>query len=355
MTDEARGLLIRKGNLGEGEEGSTILIGFLDLLSSIDNLNVSWYQRAAGFSQQKIRQLANDLRAGDQMPPIVLGMRGDQFDVLDDGTIKLRDPVYIIDGLQRWFAALSVREQKPGLRLAVMVYLNTAEEIEIALFRKLNTKRTGVSPSIHIRNEKNRSRVAATLCGLSTNQPDFALFERIAWDQRFDPDRDLLSGATLFLVLTQLHVHILRVEQAFRITELLTLVDTRIDHLGLQKGRENLIHFFDVVDELWGIRAVSHRHGTPHLKQGWLLTLAKLFSDFTEFWDKTDKTLFVSAALKRDLERLDPKDDEFVRLATGTKTARELLYQLFVQRLNKGRTNKLIDRYMKKSLNEAAE
>jgi hypothetical protein len=339
-----RGLLIRKGNLGDDEEGSTILIGFLDLVSSINNLTPSWYQRAAGFSPQKIRQLSTDFLAGDQMPPIVLGMRGENFDVLEDGTIRLLDPTYVVDGLQRWYAALAVMEQRPALRLAVMVYLNTTEESEIALFRKLNTKRTGVSPSIHIRNEKNHSRVAATLYGMSANQPDFALFERVAWDQRFY-EKDLVSGATLLLVLTQLHVHILRVQPSNRVIELLPLIDKNIDHVGLQKSRENLIHFFDVLDELWCIRNILLRNrGTYHLKQGWLITLAKLFSDFTEFWDASDKTLFVSAALKRDLARLDPKDEECVRLAAGTKSARELLYQLFVQNLNKGRVNKLIDR-----------
>ena len=66
-----------------------------------------------------------------------------------------------------------------------------------------------------------------------------------------------------------------------KVLELLSAMDTQIDLIGLQQARENLIHFFDVIDEVWGLRNATKKTGLIYLKQGWLTTLAHLFSDYT--------------------------------------------------------------------------
>jgi hypothetical protein len=347
------GLIVRPANLDSDQEGRTVLLGFLDLVSSIETLKHDWYQRRAGFSQVKIRQMVRDMVAGASVPPITLGMRGDKFDVHNDSTVILNDPVYIIDGLQRWSAAMLAMEQGAKVRLAVHLYFNTEETFEIALFRELNTKRTGMAPSIHIRNEKSVSRIAGTLYGMSINEPKFALLNRVCWDQRSEPEQHLINGMCLLVTTAALHHHHFRCSGLTGVFHLLNLIDERVDLVGLQRTRENLVHFFDTVDTLWGIRSL--RKAETHLKSGWLITLARMFSDLTEFWKEDDKTLFVPAQLLRDLKRLDPKDDEMARLAGGSKSAQEVLYQMFLARLNKGKVNKLIDRYVKESIREAAE
>lgn len=348
-------LIIRPGNLATGEGDRPILLGFLDLNSSIDSLKHDWYQRRAGFSPVKIRKLVKDMAAGDQMPPVVIGMRGDNFSVDAEETVTLNDQTVIIDGLQRWTAALLAAEEGASIRLGAQVYFNTTEEFEIQLFRKLNSSQTGVAASVLIRNEKHLSRVAGSLFGMSGNQPDFALLNRICWEQRFEPEHHLLTGMTLLHCLITLHTHILRINGYSKALNLLAGADAKIDLVGLQLARENLVRFFDVVDETWGIRGIGVKRGQTHLTQGWLLTCARLFSDFNEFWKDDDKTFFVSAPLMRELKRLDARDEELARLAGGNKNSRLLLYQHFVNRLNKGKVNKMIDRYTKESMREAAE
>jgi hypothetical protein len=350
------GLIIKPANLDGDDGGRAILVGFLDLQSSIDNLKHEWYQRRAGFSAVKIRNMVRDLVAGDRMPAIVLGMRGEAFDAREDGSVILHDPTYIIDGLQRWTAAVIAAEEGAEARLAVQLYFKTDEEFEIALFRKLNSSHTSIAPSILIRNERQQSRIAATLFGLSNNDPHFALLNRVCWDQRQEPEVHLINGATLLNTLMALHTHVLHVQHATKVLNILSALDSKIDLVGLQQARDNLIHFFDVIDEIWGIRNATTKSGLIYLRQGWLTTFAKLFSDFTEFWKDVDnKELFVPASLRRDLKRIDPRDAELVRLSGGNSTARELLYQMFVQRLNKGKVNRLIDRYQKQAIKEAAE
>jgi len=129
------GLIIRPANLdSDAETGQPILLGFLDLPSSIDNLKHDWYQRKAGFSPVKIRNMVRDMKAGDRMPTLVLGMRGDNFTADADGSVTLNDPVFVIDGLQRWMAAVVAAEDGCVVRLSIQVFFNTTEEFEIALF-----------------------------------------------------------------------------------------------------------------------------------------------------------------------------------------------------------------------------
>ena len=120
----------------------------------------------------------------------------------------------------------------------------------------------------------------------------------------------------------------------------LAYADAQVDSVGLMRARQNLEHFFDVIDEAWGVRNFVGSKPPVHLRWGWLDTLAKIFSDHVDFWRDSDVELRIAASFIKDLRgKVFPSELEG---QLGSKTERDVLYQVIVQRLNKGRiTNRL--------------
>jgi hypothetical protein len=336
------------GDLDEDEQGEVIIRGYITK-ESIVLMHTGPYQRSANFSPSKTRKLVKAIEAGKirRFPDVILGMRGHRWDSVNRG-IALRDPVYLIDGVQRTFAWKLASDDHPDKTwgLGVKVYINTTQDIEAAMFRDLNTGHTAMAPSVILRNEKEHSRVAGMLFGLS-HQEDFALRNRVAWDQSYNRsvNGDLLRGAVMLHILRALHSHKLQgVGRGSRggsgILDVLRSTDSQIDSIGLMKARENLVTFFDVVDQAWGIR--NYTTGMPaHMHWGWLNTLARIFSDHTEFW-RDDGTFRVPSTLLSNLKtKVDPADEALATQARGNKSAREVLYTILVKRINRqGLTNR---------------
>jgi hypothetical protein len=140
------------------------------------------------------------------------------------------------------------------------------------------------------------------------------------------------------------------------VLERLAMVEQKIDIIGLQRGRENIIAFFKMFDEVWGIPCGLQKKNAPHLLNGWIMTVAQILSDHHEFWKQSEETeLFVPAAYIRDFKKIDPSDPELKRLAGSNQTGRQILYQHLVARLNKGmREYRLVDRYARRAREEAA-
>jgi hypothetical protein len=347
--------LVVIGKLDEDERGEVIIRGTISK-DMINLLQSASYQRSANFSPAKTRRLIQAIKTGSirRFPDIILGMRGHRWDSVEDG-FTLKDPVFIIDGVQRCFAWAYASSDDPDkdYRMGCKVYINTTQDGEIAMVRELNTGHTAMAPSVLLRNEKDHSRVAAMLFGLS-HQDSFALKNRVCWDQVMNKsvNGDLVRGSTLLQVLLALQAHNFigadwgSAAGTKGVIANLAAVDNQIDAVGLQNARDNLLGFFDVIDAAWGIRSVIDARSPTHLTRGWLLVLARVFSSHTDFWKDNDRKFFMAAAFLRDLrERIDPQEEELDRLAKGNATSRDILYEYIVKRLNKGKvTNRIKER-----------
>jgi hypothetical protein len=344
-----------QGGLDEEDAGTIILRGALEQ-NTLINLQTDWYQRGANFNPSKIRKMVSDIEAGQlpRFPDITLGMRGHKWSSEGD-RFALHDPVYIIDGLQRWTAANVVLEKNPNfpVRMGCKLYFNTDVTFEREMFRELNTKRTSVAPSVILRNEKDSKTpagyLAATLYGMTITDKDFALVNRVCWDQT--PIRSggetsqIIRGSSLLYLLMDLHKHKIHAIKSGGILNTLNEVGAKIDTVGSLQARKNLVYFFDIVDKVWGVRGVTYPAKKIHLSQNWLSTLAMVFSNHSVFWKDDDTVLHIPAAYIKDLEKIDPQDDELARLVRSvTNNGREILYDLFIRRFNKGKTNRLKDR-----------
>ena len=319
------------------------------------SLQYDWYQRGT-VAPKKIKELMEGIeKSSENFPDLTIGMRGQQHDITNSEVI-LHDPTYIIDGLQRWTACIMLMEKGILPYMGCKVFLGSDIDFELRMFRDLNSKRTSMSASVLLRNEKEYSRVAGTLWGLARD-PKFAMCGRVAWDQQVDKtlNGQLLRGVTLLDVLFMLHGHVPTVVfTRGPVVKRLYALEKYIDAIGLQQARENLTTFFDIVDEAWGIRGNQIRYNVTFLTNGWLQTLAKLFSDHREFW--RDAELSVSAPLMRDLKRIRWTDQNLEMMARGNATAHEHLKSAFLDVINKGKsTGRLVDRYTLERAEMAAE
>jgi hypothetical protein len=344
------------------EEGADVIIRGHIAREAISLLQTGTYQRSANFSPAKTKRLVKAIMAGKirRFPDIILGMRGHHWDSIQKG-IALRDAVYIIDGVQRTFAWKLATDEEPdkGYVLGVKVYINTNQEIETAMFRELNTGHTAMAPSVILRNEKEHSRVAAMLYGLS-HQAGFVLKDRVCWDQAMNKSTngDIIKGAQLLHLIRALHGHKLQGNETSRggggVLDILDSTDNQIDNIGLMKARQNMATFFDAVDEAWGIKNITTVKSLPHMHWGWLNTFARIFSDHLEFWKDADSTvLHISSSVVHNLKtKIDPSDASLMVLSRGNREAREVLYEMMVKRINR---QGLTDRYQVRKEKQQAE
>lgn len=317
---------------------------------SLEHLKVDDYQREP-LPLSALTRLWQALRDGESLPDIELGMRGDQFDCGGkDGEYWLAGDVYIIDGQQRRNAALHILSLMPDLkvRLGAMIHFGTTREWERERFKILNLDRSKVSANVLLRNMRHQSAAVLTLYGLCYNQPDFALFERVCWKQS-QGAQELLTARTLTTVSAVLHSHR---SPAFRnsLTQLIPALDRQAGFVKLDRWRNNIHTFFELIDECWGLRNVTFRDLSLQVRSGFLTQLALMISDHTNFWRGPYETEFwMDADWRKTLARFPLHDPTVVSLVGsgggfgGSQTS--LLYSLLRDHMNKGRSaNRLINR-----------
>jgi hypothetical protein len=255
-------------------------------------LNVDWYQRTKGFSTQEIKEIAELYFHHMKVTDVILGMRGKHFRQTGN-EFWLQDKVYVIDGLQRLYAARVALDKRPelALRIGGKVYFNTTDTSENAMFCALNATQQRVSASILVRNKYHVSPAAKLLFDVTANK-DFALFRRIGWDQKLDID-EVLSGMALGCIAGGLHAHLGGVPggRAYILLEALDIVAAKI---GPAAMAANIIAFFNAVDKCWSIRGSKHLD----ISMNFLLVLARLFASYEDFWDG-DNFYFAQKFLKR--------------------------------------------------------
>lgn len=285
---------IMQAGLEEAENGEIIIRGVLDQ-ASLKNINMDWYQREPGFSEAHINEIIAALFSSSKLSDITLGMRGQRVrSEKGSDTYSLLDKCFCIDGGQRIYASALAVKERPDLkiRLGVKVHLGTTEESENEMFCKLGTTQVKIAPSVLLRNRKKKSRASLLLLSVS-KAPEFALKDRIAWDQR-KTCHELMAGFTLARIVGALHAHQVGGLKGSKIYELLASLDALVDKIGEDNVRTNVIRFFDVIDRCWTIRQLSggRQEARPHLKPVFLQAIASLFSKYSEFWDGTPRAEF---------------------------------------------------------------
>lgn len=307
--------------------------------TSLGNLTIPEYQREI-LGADKIRKLMVGLADG-RVPDITLGLRGSENFEMHDGTCVIKDPTYIIDGLQRRTAALRLAETGIDPHLGATVLCNTDIRYELKEFRDLNAERTRVGASLLLRNEQTENESVAMLVAL-TEDPGFALFNRVSWTQRMKPG-ELINGVTLEKAAGALHSGIKRgmLEQDWQI--LAWNLDLMMGSVGRIVVRTNIENFWKLIDEVWGIKRIAHRNHSPQLAQMFVVVLGRIFADHVDFW--AGNRFKVNNDIKAKLALFPIDSDEVASYCSGHGAARVVLYEMIVRHINSGRrTNRLTPR-----------
>jgi hypothetical protein len=315
---------ILNGSLEE-DGGEIIIRGVLDP-ATMRFINMAWYQREQGFSQMHTQEIVDAYFAGAKVPDVTIGMRGQRVGS-SKNTYALQDKCYCIDGGQRLYAAAIAIQERSDLKisLGVKVFLGTNEDMENEMFCKLGTTQKRVSPSVLLRNRKKKSPGARILVEMNKRE-GFALKDRIAWDQARSR-HELISGYSFARIVGALHAQLapLRVSQIY---ELQAGFDKLVEEIGEETLQDNIMKFFEAIDQCWTIRQQSgaaRRGSRPHLKPGFLMTLARLMANFPAFWDGR-KDFYCSAKFVKRLKGF--KLAEFVQTSGATgATASVILYE----------------------------
>lgn len=307
-------------------------------------LKVDDYQRERlhvkrGTDKMKGSSLWEAMKAGEQIPDIELGMRGDNFvEIPDSLDVVLRDPVYLIDGLQRVTHALVFLEQEVrDVPLGAIIHFGTTREWERDRFDVLNTSRRKVSPNVLLRNHRETNNGMLTLYGLSESQKDFAMFKRVSWGQNMQRG-EMISAMTLTLVSLMLHRHITGTIAIKNATAYQDRLNRLISRLPLNQFRQNVVTFYELLDKAWGIRNVAYSAECCWLRSAFQEMLATFLSNHTDFW-KDDNELFISAEHLKRLSTFPVHDPSVINLSGAHGRTMTVLQQMLLDHMNKGKSS----------------
>lgn len=339
----------------DDKEDVIVAHGWLDI-EALEGLHVGDYQReviefgrnlGGGKSNGRKSPILKGLEQGARLPDIILGMRGQRFTSRGQN-FMLEDDVYIVDGLQRVSAMKAYATANPELRntmrIGAEVRFNTTRDTERDLFTALNTQRKAMSPNVLLRNSRTEFTSIATLYGLSRNEPKFALFGKVCWNQQMSR-AEIITAFNVVKAANALHSCFL--PGLGRLTGQALNYPPRLEQIvkkvRLATFRDNMITFFDAIDEVWGIRGIKYTDMSPQIRSTFMNTLGQLMADHENFWD--GNKLVVDAAAKAKLRQFPITDPTIIRLAGAGTTAGAILYNYLRDHMNKSkRVNQLVPR-----------
>src|SRR5258705_1719843 len=121
MKDVKEAVIVRLQSAALDEKnGEVIAHGWLDL-EALQNLRVGDYQREILETRNQRSSLRKAVAAGDRLPDIMLGMRGQKYTSGRGGDMLLENDVYIIDGLQRVSAFRKFAAHNPESSVEVRI------------------------------------------------------------------------------------------------------------------------------------------------------------------------------------------------------------------------------------------
>ena len=333
MTPSRESVKMIHAALDEDTKGNIILRGVISP-ESLYLLKVAPYQREI-LPSSKISDLVEAFDSDGAVPDVELGMRGGSF-LEKEGAFYLHDDTFIVDGLQRRTAAIKCLEAGKEPRLGASVHFNTDEKWERERFKILNTTNTKLSPNVLLRNMQTQYNIVELLNTISKDK-SFVLSGKICWNQRMTRE-ELITALGFLKVAAQLHTKFGATRSNTRIDDIVPAMEKLYTKLGRGTVRENIKMFWNVMDECFKIHYVTFKEGAVALKGGFLLTMATIFSDHSDFWK--DSKLSVPRDLVKKIASFPTNDPEIVRLAGARGAAQEILYQLMVSHINSGKRTK---------------
>lgn len=338
-TNTKHDVIITSGALEEAPDGRIILRGVIDA-PNLRKLGVGDYQKKT-HSQSKLRRLGLAVLAGDRLPDIELGMRGQHFDTMSDKTTHvLHDLCMIIDGLQRKMALCAVDSRDPTVNCSVGVIVNfdTNEAWERKRFEKLATDRTAVGPSVLLRNAAKDDKIAKMILEL-THDPNSILYKRVTWDQH-SLTGELIHGSTLYHIIVLLHSWKIA-PSTRRVHVMIAQVNEIAENIGDAVMLSNTRKFFELADHYWGFKEIQKRDGIIQVKADFLFVMAELMATMNVFWDGSmlDDSLKVRR-LKPRLQ-ITPKMKDWLN---PSRNARDHVLIYYKRELNKNRSIPLMER-----------
>lgn len=340
---------ILKGSIDDVEvEGNPCLRGII-AVESLPHLRIDPSYQREYLNVSTRRNIMEGLTTGQRLPDLELGMRGQTLVAPDGplGDILLADPVFIIDGQQRRGSILEYVERFPGSdpRQGVVVHFGSTREWERRRFEALNLHHTRVSTGIIVRNMRENCTGIACIYGLTQTDRDFPLFDRVGWNQNLAV-KDLISGTGYASRILQLHGHIAGGIAVTSVKEMTTAFDKLVGLIGLAQLRANTQAFFNLIEHCWEIKGLSKR-GSVWLKATFLQALCDVFSDHLDFWAGDKGTKFgVPVDIRNRLEKFPVQDPEIRNLSASAGQARQILRQMLINWLEKGRRSTLHKRDM---------
>lgn len=323
-------LKVQNGALDEIGE-NIVLRGVVDP-TTFSDIKVGEYQREEG-SLSDLDNLIAAIKSGQQLPDIEIGIRGGNYTERDN-VFYIDHESFVVDGLQRLTAAKRVRMEDPtiSIRLGALLHFGSNEAWERERFKVLNLFRRKVSPNVLLRNEKDSPAIQA-LVTMSSSDKDFALREKICWNQKMSRG-EMVTALTVLKTIGVLHSH----HSSGMFTNfglVASAADKAMDLLGPNVWRANVRTFFDTIDQAFGVRAIAYRDLSPQIKGGFLRALAKVFADHQNFWD--GNRLTVEKLDREKLRQFPIRDPGIISLVNGNGQVNALLYNQIVQHLDRGR------------------
>ena len=256
---------------------------------------------------------------------ITLGMRGDRYR-RDKGDFYLLDDCFGINGRQRLYAAKAALIRRPGLKLRIgcKVYFNTTYDSENDMFCAMNSTQQRVSATVLLRNKYMTSAASKALVDLSSSD-DFALCDRVGWDQKMLAGQNIM-GMNLARVAGELHEH--KGALTFGKTyDILKSLDDVCVKITAAVFAANVIKFFDVIDDCWGLRNGK----TPEqLNREFLSVLARLLNSYENFWD-ADEFYFAPKYVSR-LKKFD-SERAIKTMMKNNRGAKEVIFEVLRKQL----------------------
>lgn len=352
------GIRVINAILDERPNGDIILRGSIDPMT-LHNLKTDDYQRevlaGSGTGGHRKSKLRKGVEAGVTLPEIELGMRGSNVS-FSGKTAVLNDSVYIIDGLQRVSTVLmymadlqaagkSLKEGSATNPLAATIHFNTTKEWEKQRFADLNQLRTPVSPNVMLRNMRDQHPALLTLYGLTHNEPGFAMYRRVCWNQRMNKS-ELITAASMVRAAKALHIAVHdRLANTGKgpsqggdasVLKSPPMLDRVAKEIGLANFRENLRNFFELIDSCYGIRNVEFGQLQAHLRTNFMMTLGRFIANNPSLWSEDGKRFFVDSKTRQRFSSFPINDPEIRRLCSAGTMAMPSLYRHLLDHMNKG-------------------
>lgn len=322
-----------------GEE-SLALRGVIDPVSLKDIL-VPVYQREV-LTAGKIEELKKALKTS-RVPDIDLGMRGSSArEVIEDGKPVwiLDDDTYVIDGLQRKTAGEQLVGEGFMPHIGATVHFDTNETWERKRFEALNIGQTGLSSNVMLRNLAETSIGAAVMLDITKNSK-FVLRDKITWSQNMRRG-DMITAITFYKTVGRLHSHL----GPGKSNDMRALARSGMTKIveRTHKGNftHNVIAYFDLIEECFGIKNVAYRRSATHLKVTFLVALAGVISDHEDFWEGS--RISVAADLRRKLAKFPLGDPTIRDLASSSGMAVKNLEIIIADFLDSGKRTRHLRR-----------